>query len=221
MNNKGYTIIEVLVAVFIFATAISIATGAFTESLNLLKKISSKDEPIFKLSQNIWLDTVFMCISDYFIKDDTEQRFYLYFDGKPDSISFVTECSLNSDFPSLSYLKVETNDKGSYDLVLYQINLGTMNLREIERAIVFSDIKKGYKTHIIQDASSIYIGYIFYDTKSKVYTLKPEYRFRQYNTLPAGVKISYTKDGQNEEIFYRILNTNGSKNIYNELYYGK
>lgn len=221
MNNKGYTVIEVIIATVIFVTAITIATASFVDGLKLLKNISEKDQSIFKLSKNIWIDSLFLCITDYFVFDETDKRFYLYFDGSSDTASFVTECPLNNNLPSLVYITKQANSNGSYDLNLYQMTVSTMDLRDIERVIIFSDIKKSIPYKLVEDASLVYINYLVYDRKTKLYSWKSDYKFRQYYTLPSAIKITYQKDGYQNQLFFKILNTNSSKNIYNEFYYGR
>lgn len=218
MRSSGYTVIEVLVATFIFATAIAIATGSFIDSLSVLRRFSTEDESVFRLSEKIWLDNVFLCATDYFVRDEGDGRFYLYFDGRPDSIAFVTECPVKLHSPSLTYITKETGSNGTYNLQLYQMEVGTMNLRDIERAIIFSQIKNSRPYTVLKDVSMIEIKYLSYDKDRKEYIWKNEHRFRDYNTLPSAIAIKYRKDGADSQLFFRVLNTNSSKNIYNEFY---
>ena len=122
MNNKGFTLLELLVSM----TILSIVAVLILQALRISNQAWEKGESSINHTQRsrITLDTVFKQLSSAYlftVKDKIENKDFLVFEGNSDSIKFVTTRPIGH------------NSRGGLFFVSYSID---------------KDLSTGYKTLI-------------------------------------------------------------------------
>ena len=67
---KGYTFIEVLVAMAIFSSMIMLATMALNQGLKQYKGLMEKGINFWDKAKYVWIDSSFSAITDYYVVTD-------------------------------------------------------------------------------------------------------------------------------------------------------
>ncbi len=91
--KKGFTLIEVLVAITIFSIAISLVSYAFRQAVNIVKYTNLPYmEDLQKLSRlrDAIKDTYFFMTQDDTKQTNPQEIFQFFFKGKPDELTFIT-----------------------------------------------------------------------------------------------------------------------------------
>lgn len=217
VSFRGYTLVEVLVAIVIFATLIGLGTTALNQVMKYYEVIRSKDLSVWKYANLVWLDRVFLQVMDYYISDDTG-RFYLYFIGAPDFLTFASYEGISTDKPVVVYLEKQINQNGKYDLLLYQVLLNSQTGKELDRYIVFKDYKKDNNPfYVMKDLDELGFEYYIYDIRS--YTYRWSFYYEKGGLIPpAFVKVSFKKDNKPDNLIFSINNNSLRKGVYNEIY---
>lgn len=214
---KGYTLVEVLVAIVIFSTLIGLGTTALNQVMRYYEVIRTKDVSVWKYANLLWLNRVFLEVMDYYVSDDTG-KFYLYFIGTPDFLTFASFEGISTDKPVLVYLEKQLNQNGNYDLLLYQLPLNSQTGKDLDRYIVFKDYKKDNNfIYVMKDLDEISFEYYIYDFNS--YNYRWSFYYEKGGLIPPKfVKISYKKGGKADNLIFLINNNSLRKSIYNETY---
>ncbi len=91
-ENKGFTLVELLVAIAIFSIAITLVTYAFRQSINIVKYINFPyAEDLQKLSKvRDSIRSTFFYLTQNDTADSPLKIFQFYFYGNKNKISFVT-----------------------------------------------------------------------------------------------------------------------------------
>ncbi len=214
---KGYTLVEVLVAIVIFSTLIGLGSVALNQIMKYYEVIKSRDLSVWKYANLIWLDKIFLEVMDYYVSDDTG-KFYLYFIGTPDFLTFVSFEGISTDKPVVVYLEKQINQSGKYDLILYQLPLNSQSGKELDRYIVFKDYKKDNTPfYVMKDLDDLSFDYYIYDFRS--YKYKWSFSYEKGGFLaPMFVKLKFKKDSKVDNLIFIINNNSIRKGIYNEMY---
>lgn len=214
---KGYTLIEVLVVVVIFSSMIALATAGLSQILNYYENLRKSSFSLSKYLPYLWVDEVFENISDYYIKDNTD-NWFLLFKGDEDSMVFVSFKGLSGDSPKLVIIKKEKNSESGYDLVIYETEAYFKDYESVERLLIFKDYKQFEKFVFLSKIDNLRIRYYVYDNLLKRYDWSYQFDPKKNVFLPSMVAFQYDENGQRKELYFKIYNNSSYKAIYNELY---
>ncbi len=218
-DKSGYTLIEVLIAVAIFSTIVTIATMALNQGLKQYHGILDKGINFWDNARYLWINKSLNSTVDYYVYSRGD-GWYPYFRGTQEVISYTSLSPLAGNKPVIAWIRNERNDDGSRSLVYYELPVYAKDMKDIEREYVFGDFKNGNSTTILKGIENVDITFYGYDIQDKQYTWSRDFDGKNKRTLPQVVKIDYRKVGEEgrRTITFNI-NTNSLTKIgYNEEY---
>ena len=216
-RNRGYTLIEVLVAMAIFAAMISLATMAFDQSLKQYRGLVEKGINFWGNARNLMFYKSFNCASDYYVHDN-HGKWFLYFHGNQDLVSYVTLSPLVGDVPVVAWIEKERLDNGLLNVTYHELPVYTKTREEIERDYVFGDYKKGQAFRLLEKIDQLDISFYGYDLTKGAYTWAYDFEGEKRLGLPILIKMNYVREGKKGALFFGTRTNSPRKLRYNEAY---
>lgn len=216
-QSKGYTLIEVVVAVAIFTAMLAFGAFALNQTLMQYKALAERGFSFWDYAKVVWLDKSIGSITDYYVHTRTH-GWFPYFSGNNNGFSYVSLSAFAGDFPVVAWVLKEEEGDGKFSLVYYELAVFTKDYEKINDDLTFENYKKGYSYRIINQAESIDFQYYGYDILTRKYEWSADFEGKLKKNLPTAIMITYeTKEGQNKLILK--VNTNSlGKMYYNEIY---
>lgn len=215
--SKGYTLIEVLVAMAIFTSMVLLASMALNQGLRQYQGLMDKGLNFWDHARYVWLDRSFNSAIDYYIRD-TENIWTPYFIGKSDIISYVSAAPLSGDLPVVVWIKNEREGNGKSSLVYYELPVYTKTYKDIDREYTFGDYKKGNSIKLLEGVEDMKVSSYGYDPVRRSYSWYEDYDARKVRMLPEVVRISFSKEGNQGKLFFSLNVNSTIKMSYNETY---
>ncbi|MFA5284173.1 MAG: prepilin-type N-terminal cleavage/methylation domain-containing protein [Smithellaceae bacterium] len=215
--SKGYTLIEVLVAMAIYMAMLMLAGMALNQGLHQYQGLVEKGIDFWNYAKKISLDKSFNSAIDYYVYTRNDQWFP-YFKGDPQSVSFVTLAPFAGELPVVVWIKSEKQANGKTEVVYYELPVYTKSNEDIEREESFGDYKKGQSLKVLEEAESVEFRFYAYDLVTKKYQWVDRFYGNKKKLLPASVKISYVANGEKSILNFRINVNSMAKTLYNERY---
>jgi general secretion pathway protein J len=215
--TKGYTLIEVLVAVLIFTAMLMLAGIALNQGLAQYHSLVEKGLNFWDYARKIWIDKSFNSATDYYCYTPAD-GWFPYFKGSRDGISYVSLAPFAGDLPVVVWIKSEDEGDGRRSLVYYEIPVYTKTYEEIDRYEISGDNKKGKSFKLLEGVRDIEFGFYGYDVVRRLYAWQDVFDGKKMKVLPTLVKIFYTAD-HGRGAFVVGINVNSlAKRAYNERY---
>lgn len=192
---------------------------AFTQGLKHYEAIAKRGINFWENTRIFLLQRSVSSIFDYFVHDSTG-RFFPFFLGEIDFVSYVTSCAMSYDLPVLVILSKEKRDDGYFDLNYYELPVLTMNYEEIEKLINLREYRKtAHRVLLLSNLEDLSFSYYVFDQKRGFYVWVSSLDGRSHLRLPKMIKIEYKeKNGPREILFLGLQVDSTRKLIYNELY---
>lgn len=216
-KNLGYTLMEVLLATFIFSVLVIISTHALNQGImhyqNLMKR-----------GLNFWEDTkvfslikVFKSALDYYVYDETAKIWFPFFEGNQERISFVTGSPLFYDVPTLVIITLEKDKHDQYSLVYYETPVYTLNYKELKEILNFRKYTDFKNIKLFENLRNVRFNFLYYDPSKRGYFWALTHK-NFYPLLPCMVEIILKHEDFEDVLYFSLPNQNLVKNLYNELY---
>ncbi len=216
-SNKGYTLIELIVALAIFSSMLLLGSLALDQTLREYRLLSERGFGFWQYSKVIWLDKSVASMTDYFVKTK-DHLWFPYFLGNPQGFSYVSTAPFANDSPVVVWVVKEKNDKNKFDLVYYELPVLTKTYRELEDDFVFKNYKKGNSFVVLSDLEDVEFQYYRFDFVKRKFEWVSEHDARLKKVLPSAILITY-KDRDGEKKLFLKVNINSMfKNIYDEIF---
>jgi len=215
--SKGYTLIEVIVAVSIFTTMLMLGSIALNQTLMQYKALAQKGFNFWQYAKIVWLDKSIASITDYYVKD-RQYGWFPYFKGDQNGFFYVSLSPFAGDSPCLVWVLKEKNEKGNYDLKYYELPVDTKKYEDIEDDCLFGNYKKGNSYLVLTDVQEISFQYYGLDINKKRYEWFSEFDGKLKKTLPSAIMISYKDKEGNKKLLLKVNTNSMIKLIYNEIY---
>jgi len=215
--SRGYTLIEVLVAVSIFTAMLMLAGMALNQGLIQYHGLVEKGLDFWDYAKKIWIDKSFNSATDYYIYTRSD-GWFPYFKGNQDDISYVSLAPFAGQLPVVVWIKKETESGGKSSLVYYEIPVYTKTGEEIERDYVFDTYKKGQSFKVLEGVESITFSFYGYDVTRRAYQWYNSFDGNKMKVLPSLVKISYSRDTNRGNLVFSINTNSMIKKSYNDAY---
>ena len=215
--SKGYTLIEVIVAVSIFTTMLMLGSIALNQTLMQYKALAQKGFNFWQYAKIVWLDKSIASITDYYVKD-RQYGWFPYFKGDQNGFFYVSLSPFAGDSPCLVWVLKEKNEKGNYDLKYYELPVDTKKYEDIEDNFLFGNYKKGNSYLVLTDVQEISFKYYGLDINKKRYEWFSEFDGKLKKTLPSAIMISYKDKEGNKKLLLKVNTNSMIKLIYNEIY---
>ncbi|MFA4916754.1 MAG: prepilin-type N-terminal cleavage/methylation domain-containing protein [Syntrophales bacterium] len=215
--SKGYTLIEVLVAMAIFTAMLMLAGMALDQGLRQYHGLVEKGLGFWDYAKKIWIDKSLNSSIDYYVytRDD---GWFPYFKGSQSDISYISLAPFAGDVPVVAWLAKESEADGKRSLVYYEIPVYTKSYEEIDRDYIFGDYKKGKSLKLLEGMKSIEFNFYGYDILSRKYGWYSSFEGNRMKVLPSLVKISYNRDEGAGSLIFNINVNSLAKTTYNEVY---
>lgn len=216
-GSKGYTLIEVLVAMAIFSSMVMLASMALNQGLRQYQGLVEKGINFWDYARHVWINRSFSSAIDYYVRTK-EDGWTPYFRGSNDVISYVSLSPLSGDLPVVVWIKREKEENGKSSLVYYELPVYTKKYNEIESEYSMGDYKQGNSVRLFEGIEDMEISFYGYDLERNEYMWYDRYDSRKRKILPSAVRISLAQEGH-RRIFRFSLNVNSTiKMIYNDIY---
>lgn len=216
---KGYTLIEVLIAMAIFSSMVVLASMALNQGLRQYHDLMEKGLDFWRYARYFWIERSFNSATDYYVHTRGD-GWTPYFIGRQDVVSYVTLAPLSGDIPVVAWIKDERGENGKRNLIYYESPVYTKTYEEIEREYMFGDYRKEKSIKLFEDIEDIKISFYGYDLTKRQYGWRNEHDARKMKLLPLVVKLSFLSGGH-KDMFIFGLNVNSTiKMNYNDVYPG-
>jgi general secretion pathway protein J len=199
--NGGYTLIEVLVAIAIFTAMVMFCVMALQQSLMQYKSVMDEGINFWKYGSKFWLHKSAGGVVGYYINE--KNQWFPYFMCNDSRVSYVSSSPLTGNLPVVVWLVKEKTKDGT-SLVYYELPVYTYGYEEIERLYFFGDYKKGSSFVILEGVSGISMEVYVKDRLTNRWEWKSDYDGKQSDTMPGGIRITYTGGGRKHAIFLAI-----------------
>ena len=216
-SSKGYTLIEVLVAMAIFGSMLTLGGLALNQGLKQYQGLAEKGINFWDQAKEIGIGKSFHSMIDYFIYIRSE-GWVPYFRGNENEISYVSLSPLAGTVPVIVWIRKEDEGGGKQSLVYYELPVYTKTYEDIERDSVFAAYKEGKSAKILEGVENIEIRFYGYDLLRRESGWSWDYEGRKKKNLPSAVVVSYAKEGKNEKMVFGTHVNSSAKMGYNETY---
>ncbi|MEM3828967.1 MAG: prepilin-type N-terminal cleavage/methylation domain-containing protein [Conexivisphaerales archaeon] len=217
-RDKGFTLIEVIVAIAIFSMMVVIAISALNQTLTQYHNIEKKGVNFWENARFIWLNNSIADTCDYYVKNDNN-LWFPYFIGNLNYFSYVSLSPIANSLPVVVYIVKKQNADGSFSLDYYETRVYTKTYNQLKTIYNFGDYKKNTKIPIITHAKSISFYYYGYDAVLKKNITTQTFMAEDTQNLPSMIKITYTaQDGQHNILYFSVYANSLLKGDYNLLY---
>jgi len=216
-HPKGYTLIEVLVALAIFSGMLLLAAMALNQSIQRYQDLLKKDIGFWEYTKNIWLDKSLGSMSDYYVPS-SGGTWVPYFIGNQSGLSYVSLAPVAADGPVFIWIKNERSENGKHRLVYYELPAYAKTVRELERAEIFAEYKKGIAVSLIDNIDSMNITFYGYDLALKQYRWSEEFYGKIRHLLPTIIKVTMLQAGSQIIRTFHIHVNSLTKLSYGERY---
>jgi general secretion pathway protein J len=214
---KGYTLIEVLVAMAIFSAMMVLAGTALNQGLKQYHGLAEKGIVFWDYAKKIWIDKSFNSTIDYYVYTRSD-GWFPYFRGSQEGISYVSLAPLAGELPVVVWIQNEAEENGMRSLVYYELPIYTKSYDEIERDYLFADYKKGKSLKLLEGVAGIEFSFYGYDMGERRYKWYDQFDGNRMKLLPTSIGISYAHEGQKGRLVFGTNVNSLLKMHYNETY---
>jgi general secretion pathway protein J len=215
--SKGYTLIEVLVALAIFSSMMMLGGVALNQGLQQYRGLAEKGIGFWDYAKNLWIDKSFNSTIDYYVYKRGD-RWFPYFKGNQEGISYISLAPLAGDLPVVIWIRNEAAENGMRSLMYYELPIYTRSYEDIERNYVFGDYKKGNSVKLLEAVEGIEFIFYGYDPFEKKFKWYSNFEGERMKSLPSSVIISYQQNGKKSRLVFGINVNSPLKMAYNDVY---
>ena len=214
---KGYTLIEVLVAMAIFSSMMMLAGVALNQGLKQYHGLAEKGIGFWDDAKKIWIDKSFNSTIDYYVRTRSD-GWFPYFKGNQEGISYISLAPLAGDLPVVIWIRNEAEKNGMRSLVYYELPVYTKTYEEIDRDYIFANYKKGRSIKLLEGVEGVEFSFYGYDIIENKYEWSSYFDGSRMKLLPSSIIISYKQNGKKDRLVFSINVNSFLKTIYNEIY---
>ncbi|MGC9144456.1 PulJ/GspJ family protein, partial [Hydrogenobaculum sp.] len=215
-HKKGYTLIEVIIAVAIFSMMVVLGTMAFTQGLRQYKNILRHGLNFWQNAKYVWLTKSVGSMLDYYVK--SPYGWAPFFVGKSDYFEYVSVSPIANSLPVVALVKVHEKKNKKYDITYYEKPVYTMYYEDLVRFYQDQDYKDHTHFKLFKNLDEVKLRYYGYNIQTREYNWYKNYSALKQKILPTLIKISYKKYGQKHKIILGINNNSLEKTMYYFIY---
>jgi len=215
--SRGYTLIEVLVALAIFTAMVTLAGMALNQGLRQYHGLMEQGLDFWRYARMIWIDKSFNSATDYYVRTRSD-GWFPYFRGGPDGISYVSRAPFAGDLPVVVWLKKERDGEGVTTLTYYELPVYTRTYEDIERALLSGDYKKGQRVPMLEKLDGVSFRYYGYNAGKGRYEWFDRFEGNKMKRLPKLIQVSYNQGDSSKSLFFNLNVNSLLKTGYNATY---
>ena len=194
-----------------------LAAMALNQSVQRYQDLLKKDIGFWEYTKNIWLDKSLGSVIDYYVPS-SGGTWVPYFMGNQSGLSFVSLSPVAADLPVFVWIKIEPSEDSKHRLVYYELPAYAKTARELERAEIFREYKKGNAVPLMDNIDSMNITFYGYDLALKQYRWSEEFDGKTRHLLPTIIKVEMLKAGSQIIRTFNIHTNSLMKLSYGERY---
>jgi general secretion pathway protein J len=214
-SSKGYTLIEVMVAIVIFSSMMLLAGVALNQGLGQYRGLVDKGLNFWDHAQKIWLDKSFHSMTDYYIFTKSD-RWFPYFKGDLNYISYITLAPLVGDEPVVVWLKKEQEENNKFQLLYYEMPVHVKTAEDLEKDYISNEYRKGLPYAILAELDQVDFSFYGCDAKKANCHWQSAYDGKSFKFLPDAVKISYRRGSESGFLLFSTNVNSEIKKSYDE-----
>jgi general secretion pathway protein J len=216
-SPRGYTLIEVLVALVIFTAMVTLAGMALNQGLAQYHGLVERGLNFWDYAKPIWIDKSFNSTTDYYVHTRSD-GWFPYFKGDRRGVSYVSLAPFAGERPVVVWIRSEEAHNGKRSLVYYELPVYTKTCEDMDRDYVFGNYQKGKSFKLLDGVDEIEFSFYGYDFTKRMYQWYVNFDGNKTKALPSLVKISYARASGRGEFISRINVNSRAKRIYDEAY---
>ena len=215
---RGYTLIEVLIAMAIFGSMMVLAGVALNQGLKQYQGLAEKGIGFWEDAKKIWIDKSFNSTVDYYVHTRGD-GWFPYFKGSSEGVSYVSLAPLAGEIPVLVWIRNEEEGNGARSLVYYELPVYAKSYEEIERDYIFGDYKQGKSLKLLEAVEGIEFSFYGYDSQNRRYGWYGNFDGNRMKLLPSSILISYQREGKKDRLVFGVNVNSLIKMHYHESYH--
>jgi general secretion pathway protein J len=217
-NSKGYTLIEVLVALVIFSSMMLLAGAALNQGLSQYRGLIDQGLNFWESARKIWLDKSFNSATDYYVFTKAD-RWFPYFKGDFNYINYVTLSPFVGEQPVVVWMKKELGENNKWQLLYYEMPVYTRNADELDADYTFGRYREGVMYKVLSELDQIDFSFYNCDIlSSSACRWESTFDGRTTKYLPSAIKITYKRGSENGLMLFHINVNSMVKQSYDEAY---
>lgn len=209
VNQRGFTLIEVLLASMIFAVLIGIAAWGYGQYMNIWQEKLFSDVPEMSAYRRLALmrRSVEGCL-DYYVKSAKSEFMVPFFEGEKSGFTFVTRCPVFSD-ADMAIARITFKKDGELNSLVYgeeslggtYLAVATHKIREEKSFVVMEDISGFDISYFGLSSEGLTAEELTSEEDLRTYQWSPDFSGDIRGLLPAKVDMQVRKG----ETVYRFL----------------
>ncbi len=216
-GRRGYTFIEVMVAMAIFSAMVMLATMALNQSLKQYRGLMEKGVNFWEKAKYLWIDSSFGCALDYYVYKEGA-GWVPYFHGDGESIFYVSLSPVAGDLPVAVWIVKEKKDNGLYAVVYYELPVYTKNYRDLDQDYISGNYKNGKSLVLLDGVENIDMEfYGFYQSRRQA-EWSPVFDGFKNKSLPSAIKLTYMSEHEKHVLLFCINTNSTRKDLYNVMF---
>lgn len=206
---RGYTFIEVLVAMAIFSSMVMLATMALNQGLKQYRGLMEKGVNFWDKAKYLWIDGSFSSTLDYYVfKEYVGWVPYFYGDGE--RISYVSLSPLVGDLPVAVWIVKEKKDNGLYAVVYYELPVYTKTYKELDRDYATGNYKAGNSLTLLDGVGDIAMQFYGFDSSGQKGEWSQVFDGSVKRSMPSTVKMTWVSENKKQTMLF-CINTNSMR----------
>ncbi len=209
LNQKGFTLIEVLLASMIFSVLIGIAAWGYGQYIDVWEKQLFSDVPEMSDYRRLALmrRSIEGCF-DYYVKSAKSDFMAPFFEGEKSRFTFVTRCPVFSDAP-VALARITLKEEANLHALLYEeenlkgtyLTNATHNMKGEHGLVVMKDISGFEISYFGLSSEGLTAQELMAEEDLRTYQWSPDFSGDIRGLLPAKVDMQIRKGGET----YRFL----------------
>ena len=212
---KGYTLIEVVVGLVIFSSMMLLAGAALNQGLSQYRGLVDKGMNFWDHAKNIWLDKSFHSMTDYYIFTASD-RWFPYFKGDLDYISYVTLAPFVGEMPVVVWLKKEREENNKFQVMYYETPVYIKTGEDLDRDYISNEYRKGLSYKVLSGLDKVDFSFYACEIKKASCRWHSTFDGKSSKFLPTAVRISYRRGSENGFLHFQVNVNSVIKRTYDE-----
>ena len=229
MKDKGFTLIEVLIATIILASLVYLATLSYSLFLRIWEQGGARANiAVERYRTDILLRSALESAYDYYVTDPANEKaglYYPFFKGGRDNVEFVTLSSVfRKGCPAVARLRIrEVNepDQSYYEVVYEETPLQ-------DSYVKYNNFSGGYKFSMIvydnvKNFSLRYFGlwepeHVFGKATALpaiIYKWQNSFYGEKKRAIPRQIELTVSLEDEHETLHYQVM----AQNIYKRSFF--
>jgi len=203
------------VALVIFSSMMLLAGAALNQGLSQYRGLVDRGLNFWDHAKKIWLDKSFHSMTDYYVFTRSD-RWFPYFKGDLDYISYVTLAPFVGEMPVVVWLKKERGENNKFQLMYYEMPVQVKTAEDLDKDYISNEYRKGLPYAVLSELDQIDFSFYGCGTQNAGCRWYGVLDGKSFKSLPTAVRISYRRGSENGFLLFHINVNSEVKKSYDE-----